>query len=42
MKVIYHPEFPKDIKGFEAQYREIAEALAVRFRRAIDDAIPKD
>ncbi len=41
MKVLYHPEFPKDIKRFEAQYREVSEALAVRFRRAIDDAIQR-
>ena len=41
MKVIYHPEFPKHIKRFEAQYREVSEALAVRFRQAIDDAIQR-
>jgi len=23
MTVVYHPEFPQDIKKFEAQYREI-------------------
>ena len=39
MKVIYHPEFPKDIKRFEAQYREVSEPLASRFRGAVDDAV---
>ena len=28
MRVIYHPEFPRDIKRFEAQYRGVAELLA--------------
>jgi len=41
VKAIYHPEFPKDIKRFEAQYREVSKALAVRFRQAIDDAIQR-
>jgi hypothetical protein len=41
MRVIYHPEFPKDIKRFEAQYREVSERLAARFRRALDDAIER-
>ena len=27
MKVIYHPEFPKHIKRFEAQYREPVDCL---------------
>ena len=39
MKVSYHPDFPKDIKRFEAQYREVSERLALRFRGAVDDAI---
>jgi len=39
VKVIYHPDFPKDIKRFEAQYREVSEPLASRFREAVDDAI---
>ena len=39
MKVIYHPDFPKHIKRFEAQYREVSEPLASRFRGAVDDAI---
>jgi hypothetical protein len=39
VKVVYHPDFPKDIKRFEGQYREVSEALAMRFRGAVDDAI---
>jgi hypothetical protein len=39
MRVAYHPGFPKDIKRFEAQYLEVSERLALRFRAAVDDAI---
>ena len=39
MRVSYHPGFPKDIKRFEAQYLEVSERLALRFRAAVDDAI---
>lgn len=39
MTVIYHPDFPKDIKRFEAQYREVSERLATRFCGAVDDVI---
>jgi hypothetical protein len=39
MRVIYHPEFPKEIKRFEAQYREISGRLALRFRAELDAAI---
>ena len=39
MKVIYHPDFPKNIKRSEAQDREVSEPLASRFRGAVDDAI---
>jgi hypothetical protein len=41
MRVVYHPEFPKDIKRFEAQYREISERLASRFRSEVNDAIER-
>jgi hypothetical protein len=41
VKVIYHPDFPKDIRRFEAQYCEVSEALARRFRLAVDDAIAR-
>ena len=39
MRVAYHPDFPKDIKRFEAQYLAVSERLALRFRAAVDDAI---
>jgi len=39
VKVIYHPDFPKDIKRFEVQYREVSEPLASRFRGTVEDAI---
>ncbi len=41
MRVSYHPDFPKDIKRFEAQYREISERLALRFRAAVEDGIER-
>ncbi|SPE53872.1 conserved hypothetical protein [Verrucomicrobia bacterium] len=41
MRVSYHPEFPKDIKRFEAQYREVSPKLAARFRTAADAAIER-
>jgi len=39
MRVVYHPDFPRDIKQFEKQYRDISERLALRFRIEVDDAI---
>jgi hypothetical protein len=39
MTVLYHPEFPQDIKKFEAQYREISARLGQRFRADVDKAI---
>jgi hypothetical protein len=39
MRVVYHPEFPRDIRKFEARYSPISENLAVRFREEVDDAI---
>src|SRR5437867_3981690 len=39
MKVVFHPEFPADIRKFEAQYARISEGLAARFRRETDDAV---
>lgn len=39
MRVSYHPDFPKDIKEFEGQYRDVSERLALRFRADIDQAI---
>jgi len=39
MRVVFHPDFPKEIKAFESQYREVSERLASRFRAEIDEAI---
>jgi hypothetical protein len=39
MTVIYHPEFPENIKKFESQYREISARLSQRFRADVDNAI---
>jgi hypothetical protein len=39
MKVVYHPDFPKDIKQFEAQYRQVSQPLALRFRAEVDRAV---
>ncbi len=41
MRIVYHPEFPQDIKRFEAQYREISDRLALRFRAEVDEAIER-
>jgi hypothetical protein len=41
MTVLYHPEFPEDIKRFEAQYREISEPLSLRFRAEVEESIRK-
>lgn len=39
MRVVYHPEFPKDIRKFEADYRKISEGLKTRFRHEVEDAL---
>lgn len=39
MKVLFHPDFPRDQRKFEADYAEISAGLAARFRAEIDDAI---
>jgi hypothetical protein len=39
MRVIYHPDFPKEIKSFERQYREISERLGSRFRFEVEEGI---
>jgi hypothetical protein len=41
MRVIYHPEFPKEIKNFETQYHDISDRLAARFRSDVDNAIQR-
>ena len=39
MRVVFHPEFPRDIRKFEALYSPISESLAARFRQEVDDAV---
>jgi len=39
MRVVFHPEFPKEIEAVGMQYGEISERLAARFRSEIDDSI---
>jgi hypothetical protein len=39
MTVLYHPDFPQDIKKFEVQYREISARLGLRFRAEVKDGI---
>ncbi|MBI3884768.1 MAG: hypothetical protein HY302_03440 [Opitutae bacterium] len=39
MKVVYHPEFPRDVLRFAAKYADISPALGVRFRREVDAAL---
>ena len=39
MKIQLHPEFSKDIRKFEAQYRAVSVALAQRFRSEVTVAI---
>ena len=39
MRVLFHPEFPKDVRRFEADYKNVSPGLAVRFRKEIDDSV---
>jgi hypothetical protein len=39
MRVVFHPEFPKDIRKFEACYSRISESLVARFRQEVDTAV---
>jgi len=39
MKVLYHPDFPKDILRFAEQYGAISPNLEGRFRSEVDDAL---
>ncbi len=41
MRVSYHPDFPREIKRFQAQYKEISERLAQRFRVEVENAIER-
>lgn len=39
MTVIFHPEFPNNIRKFESGYAEISSGLAARFRAEVDAAV---
>jgi len=39
MKVVFHPDFPKDVRKFEGDYSEISQGLASRFRQEIESAV---
>jgi hypothetical protein len=39
MKVLYHPDFPKDVLKFGEQYGVISPKLEVRFRNEVDAAL---
>jgi hypothetical protein len=41
MRVVFHPDFPKEIKKFTAEYRQISERLGLRFRKEVDEAITR-
>ena len=41
MRVTYHNDFPKDIRRFEEQYRQVSERLALRLRAEVDRAIER-
>jgi hypothetical protein len=41
MRVVYHPDFPKEIKAVDGQYREVSERLRLRFRAEVDEAIER-
>ena len=39
MRVFFHPDFPKDVRRFEAEYAEISNRLGERFRNDLEGAI---
>ncbi len=39
MTVIFHPEFPNDIRKFESGYEQISLGLAARFRNEVLAAV---
>jgi hypothetical protein len=39
MTIVYHPNFPKDIRRFAADYKEISDGLAARFRKEVEEGI---
>ncbi len=39
MRVIFRPDFPKDVRRFELDYAQISDGLAARFPIEGDDAV---
>ncbi len=39
MRVLYHPEFARDVVQFAGQYRAIAPELGTRFRMEVEEAL---
>ena len=39
MRVLFHPEFPRDVRRFADAYGQISPGLSARFRQEIDDAV---
>jgi hypothetical protein len=39
MRVLYHPEFPKDVRKFESRYAEVSSRLGERFSKEVEEAI---
>jgi hypothetical protein len=39
MRVVFHPEFPRDVQRYAQAYSRLSLGLAARFRQEIDDAI---
>ena len=39
MRVLFHPEFPRDVQRFQADYSQISQTLGARFRAEVDQAV---
>ena len=39
MRVLFHPEFPNDVRRFTAEYANVSIGLAARFQQEIDAAV---
>jgi hypothetical protein len=39
MRVVFHPEFPQDVRRFGMEYALLSEGLAGRFWQEVDDAV---
>lgn len=41
MTLVFHPEFPNDVRRFEREYVLISHGLASRFREEVNSALDK-